>query len=219
MKKTILSILISVLLITSFAACRNGDAETAGTTVPEDTSAESAAEISSAPQTIEKTLDGVTLKVYIENPKVKSGGEVHITATVTNNSGKDIISTLPIYNQQHYEIRTKILTQGGKAFYDKDYPVEMTEDATRQFIIRSGESYVQDMYLVAAEMDSGMSSAADAVPYGAGTCAGTSTFKWAGSHGAEASLTGSGAREIAGRVYCTPTRRYNFSGRFCDSLL
>lgn len=138
MKKAILSILISVLLITSFSACRNGDAETAGTTVPENTTAESTAEISSAPQTIEKTLDGVTLKVYIENPKVKSGGEVHITATVTNNSGKDIISTLPIYNQQHYEIRTKILTQGGKAFYDKDYPVEMTEDATRQFIIRSG---------------------------------------------------------------------------------
>lgn len=65
---------------------------------------------------------------------------------------------------------------GRKAFYDKDYPVEVTEDATRQFIIRSGESYVQDMYLVAAEMDSGMSSAADAVPYGAGKCAGTSTF-------------------------------------------
>lgn len=197
MKKTILSILISVLLITSFSACRNGDAETAGTTVPENTTAESTAEISSAPQTIEKTLDGVTLKVYIENPKVKSGGEVHITATVTNNSGKDIISTLPIYNQQHYEIRTKILTQGGKAFYDKDYPVEVTEDATRQFIIRSGESYVQDMYLVAAEMDSGMSSAADAVPSGAGKCAGTSTFKWDGSNGAEKSLTVSFEIEIA----------------------
>ena len=197
MKKTILSILISVLLITSFSACRNGDAETAGTTVPENTTAESTAEISSAPQTIEKTLDGVTLKVYIENPKVKSGGEVHITATVTNNSGKDIISTLPIYNQQHYEIRTKILTQGGKAFYDKDYPVEMTEDATRRFIIRSGESYVQDMYLVAAEMNSGMSSAADAVPYGAGKCAGTSTFKWDGNNGAEKSLTVSFEIEIA----------------------
>lgn len=197
MKKTILSILISVLLITSFSACRNGDAETAGTTVPENTTAESTDEISSAPQTIEKTLDGVTLKVYIENPKVKPGGEVHITATVTNNSGKDIISTLPIYNQQHYEIRTKILTQDGKAFYDKDYPVEMTEDATRQFIIRSGESYVQDMYLVAAEMDSGMSSAADAVPYGAGKCAGTSTFKWDGSNGAEKSLTVSFEIEIA----------------------
>lgn len=197
MKKTILSILISVLLITSFAACRNGDAETAGTTASENTTAESTAEISSAPQTIEKTLDGVTLKVYIENPKVKSGGEVHITATVTNNSGKDIISTLPIYNQQHYEIRTKILTQGGKAFYDKDYPIEVTEDATRQFIIRSGESYVQDMYLVAAEMDSGMSSAADAVPYGAGKCAGTSTFKWDGSNGAEKSLTVSFEIEIA----------------------
>lgn len=197
MKKTILSILISVLLITSFAACRNGDAETAGTTGPENTTAESTAEISSAPQTIEKTLDGVTLKVYIENPKVKSGGEVHITATVTNNSGKDIISTLPIYNQQHYEIRTKILTQGGKAFYDKDYPIEVTEDATRQFIIRSGESYVQDMYLVAAEMDSGMSGAADAVPYGAEKCAGTSTFKWDGSNGAEKSLTVSFEIEIA----------------------
>ena len=197
MKKTILSILISVLLITSFAACRNGDAETAGTTVPENTTAESTAEISSAPQTIEKTLDGVTLKVYIENPKVKSGGEVHITATVTNNSGKDIISTLPIYNQQHYEIRTKILTQDGKAFYDKDYPIEVTEDATRQFIIRSGESYVQDMYLVAAEMDFGMSSAADAVPYGAGKCARTSTFKWDGSNGAEKSLTVSFEIEIA----------------------
>ena len=197
MKKTILSILISVLLITSFAACRNGDAETAGTTVPENTTAESTAEISSAPQTIEKTLDGVTLKVYIENPKVKSGGEVHITATVTNNSGKDIISTLPIYNQQHYEIRTKILTQDGKAFYDKDYPIEMTEDATRQFIIRSGESYVQDMYLVAAEMDSGMSGTANAVPYGAGKCAGTSTFKWDGSNGAEKSLTVSFEIEIA----------------------
>lgn len=197
MKKTILSILISALLITSFSACRNGDAETAGTTVPENTTAESTAEISSAPQTIKKTLDGVTLKVYIENPKVKSGGEVHITATVTNNSGKDIISTLPIYNQQHYEIRTKILTQGGKAFYDKDYPVEMTEDATRRFIIRSGESYVQDMYLVAAEMDSGMSSAADAVPYGAGKCAGTSTFKWDGNNGAEKSLTVSFEIEIA----------------------
>ena len=197
MKKTILSILISVLLITSFSACRNGDAETAGTTVPENTTAESAAEISSAPQTIEKTLDGVTLKVCIENSKVKPGGEVHITATVTNNSGKDIISTLPIYNQQHYEIRTKILTQDGKAFYDKDYPVEMTEDATRQFIIRSGESYVQDMYLVAAEMDSGMSSAADAVPYGAGKCAGTSTFKWDGSNSAEKSLTVSLEIEIA----------------------
>lgn len=197
MKKTILSILISVLLITSFSACRNGDAETAGTTVPENTTAESAAEISSAPQTIEKTLDGVTLKVYIENPKVKPGGEVHITATVTNNSGKDIVSTLPIYNQQHYEIRTKILTQDGKAFYDKDYPVEVTEDATRQFIIRSGKSYVQDMYLVAAEMDSGMSSAADAVPYGAGKCAGTSTFKWDGSNGAEKSLTVSFEIEIA----------------------
>lgn len=197
MKKAILSILISVLLITSFSACRNGDAETAGTTVPENTTAESTAEISSAPQTIEKTLDGVTLKVYIENPKVKSGGEVHITATVTNNSGKDIISTLPIYNQQHYEIRIKILTQDGKAFYDKDYPIEVTEDATRQFIIRSGESYVQDMYLVAAEMDSGMSGTADAVPYGAGKCAGTSTFKWDGSNGAEKSLTVSFEVEIA----------------------
>ena len=197
MKKTILSILISVLLITSFSACRNGDAETAGTTVPENTTAESTAEISSAPQTIEKTLDGVTLKVYIENPKVKSGDEVHITATVTNNSGKDIISTLPIYNQQHYEIRTKILTQDGKAFYDKDYPVEMTEDATRRFIIRSGESYVQDMYLVAAEMDSGMRGTANAVPYGAGKCAGTSTFKWDGSNGAEKSLTVSFEIEIA----------------------
>lgn len=197
MKKTILSILISVLLITSFSACRNGDTETAGTTVPENTTAESTAEISSAPQTIEKTLDGVTLKVYIENPKVKSGGEVHITATVTNNSGKDIISTLPIYNQQHYEIRTKILTQDGKAFYDKDYPVEVTEDATRQFIIRNGESYVQDMYLVAAEMDSGMSGTANAVPYGAGKCAGTSTFKWDGSNGAEKSLTVSFEIEIA----------------------
>ena len=197
MKTAILSILISVLLITSFSACRNGDAETAGTTVPENTTAESTAEISSAPQTIEKTLDGVTLKVYIENPKVKSGGEVHITATVTNNSGKDIISTLPIYNQQHYEIRIKILTQDGKAFYDKDYPIEVTEDATRQFIIRSGESYVQDMYLVAAEMDSGMSGTADAVPYGAGKCAGTSTFKWDGSNGAEKSLTVSFEIEIA----------------------
>ena len=197
MKKTILSILISVLLITSFSACRNGDAETAGTTASENTSAESIVETSSASQTVEKTLDGVTLKVYIENPKVKSGGEVHITATVTNNSGKDIISTLPIYNQQHYEIRTKILTQDGKAFYDKDYPIEVTEDATRQFIIRSGESYVQDMYLVAAEMDSGMSSAADAVPYGAGKCAGTSTFKWDGSNSAEKSLTVSFEIEIA----------------------
>lgn len=196
MKKAII-ILISVLLITSFAACRNGDAETAGTTVPENTTAESTAEISSAPQTIEKTLDGVTLKVYIENPKVNPGGEVHITATVTNNSGKDIISTLPIYNQQHYEIRTKILTQDGKAFYDKDYPIEVTEDATRQFIIRSGESYVQDMYLVAAEMDSGMSGTADAVPYGAGKCAGTSTFKRDGSDGAEKSLTVSFEIEIA----------------------
>ncbi len=176
MKKAII-ILISVLLITSFAACRNGDTpETAGTTVPENTSAESTAKMSPALQTIEKTLDGVTLKVYIENPKVKSGGEVHVTATVTNNSGKDIVSTLPIYNRQHYEIRTKILTQDGKAFYDKDYPVEMTEDATRRFIVKSGESYVQDMYLVAAEMNSGMSSTADAVPYGAGKCAGTSTF-------------------------------------------
>ena len=197
MKKTILSILISVLLITSFSACRNGDAETAGTTVPENTTAESTAEISSAPQTIEKTLDGVTLKVYIENPKVKSGGEVHITATVTNNSGKDIISTLPIYNQQHYEIRTKILTQDGKAFYDKKYPVEVTEDAERKLTVKSGESYVQDMYLVAAEMNSGMSGTANAVPYGAGKCAGTSTFKWDGSNGAEKSLAVSFEIEIA----------------------
>ena len=198
MKKAILYILISVLLITSFAACRNGDTpETAGTTVPENTSAESTAKMSPALQTIEKTLDGVTLKVYIENPKVKPGGEVHITATVTNNSEKDIVSTLPIYNRQHYEIRTKILTQDGKAFYDKDYPVEITEDATRRFIIRSGESYVQDMYLVAAEMNSGMSSTSDAVPYGAGKCAGTSTFKWDGSNGAEKSLTASFEIEIA----------------------
>lgn len=197
MKKTII-ILISVLLITSFAACRNGDTpETAGTTVPENTSAESTAKMSPALQTIEKTLDGVTLKVYIENPKVKPGGEVHITATVTNNSGKDIVSTLPIYNRQHYEIRTKILTQDGKAFYDKDYPVEMTEDATRQFIVKSGESYVQDMYLVAAEMNSGMSGTADAMPYGAGKCAGTSTFKWDGGNGAEKSLMVSFEIEIA----------------------
>lgn len=197
MKKAIIYILISVLLITSFAACRNGDAETAGTTAPESTSNESTAEISSVPQTFEKALDGVTLKVYIENPKVKSGGEVHVTATVTNNSGKDIVSTLPIYNRQHYEIRTKILTQDGKAFYDKDYPVEMTEDATRRFIVKSGESYVQDMYLVAAEMNSGMSGTADAMPYGAGKCAGTSTFKWNGGNGAEKSLTVSFEIEIA----------------------
>lgn len=197
MKKAII-ILISVLLITSFAACQNGDTpETAGTTASENTSAKSIVETSSASQTFEKTFDGVTLKVYIENPKVKSGGEVHITATVTNNSGKDIVSTLPIYNRQHYEIRTKILTQDGKAFYDKDYPVEMTEDATRRFIVKSGESYVQDMYLVAAEMNSGMSSTADAVPYGAGKCAGTSTFKWNGGNGAEKSLTVSFEIEIA----------------------
>lgn len=197
MKKAII-ILISVLLITSFAACRNGDTpETAGTTVPENTSAESTAKMSPALQTIEKILDGVTLKVYIENPKVKSGDEVHITATVTNNSGKDIVSTLPIYNRQHYEIRTKILTQDGKAFYDKDYPIEVTEDATRRFIVKSGESYVQDMYLVAAEMNSGMSGTADAVPYGAGKCAGTSTFKWDGGNGAEKSLTVSFEIEIA----------------------
>jgi len=197
MKKAIIYILISVLLITSFAACRNGDAETAGTTAPESTSNESTAEISSVPQTFEKTLDGVTLKVCIENPKVKPGGEVHVTATVTNNSGKDIVSTLPIYNRQHYEIRTKILTQDGKAFYDKDYPIEVTEDATRQFIVKSGESYVQDMYLVAAEMNSGMSGTADAMPYGAGKCAGTSTFKWDGGNGAEKSLMVSFEIEIA----------------------
>ena len=197
MKKAII-ILISVLLITSFAACRNGDTpETAGTTVPENTSAESTAKMSPALQTIEKTLDGVTLKVYIENPKVKPGGEVHITATVTNNNGKDIVSTLPIYNRQHYEIRTKILTQDGKAFYDKDYPVEVTEDATRRFIVKSGESYVQDMDLVAAEMNSGMSGTADAVPYGAGKCAGTSTFKWDGGNGTEKSLAVSFEIEIA----------------------
>lgn len=197
MKKAII-ILISVLLITSFAACRNGDTpETAGATASENTSAKSIVETSSASQTFEKTLDGVTLKVYIENPKVKPGGEVHITATVTNNSGKDIVSTLPIYNRQHYEIRTKILTQDGKAFYDKDYPIEVTEDATRKFIVKSGESYVQDMYLVAAEMNSGMSSTADAVPYGAGKCAGTSTFKWNGGNGAEKSLTVSFEIEIA----------------------
>lgn len=197
MKKAII-ILISVLLITSFAACRNGDTpETAGTTVPENTSAESTAKMSPALQTIEKTLDGVTLKVYIENPKVKPGGEVHVTATVTNNSGKDIVSTLPIYNRQHYEIRTKILTQDGKAFYDKDYPIEVTEDATRRFIVKSGESYVQDMYLVAAEMNSGMNGTADAVPYGAGKCVGTSTFKWNGGNGAEKSLTVSFEIEIA----------------------
>lgn len=53
------------------------------------------------------------------------------------------------------------------------------------------------MYLVAAEMDSGMSSAANAVPYGAGKCAGTSTFKWDGSKGAEKSLTVSFEIEIA----------------------
>ena len=70
---------------------------------------------------------------------------------------------------------------------------DIRRDATRQFIIRSGESYVQDMYLVAAEMDSGMSSAADAVPYGAGT----STFKWDGSNSAEKSLTVSFEIEIA----------------------
>lgn len=197
MKKAII-ILISVLLITSFAACRNGGTpETAGTTASENTSAESIVETSSASQTFEKTLDRVTLKVYIENPKVKPGGEVHITATVTNNSGKDIVSTLPIYNRQHYEIRTKILTQDGKAFYDKDYPIEVTEDATRRFIVKSGESYVQDMYLVAAEMNSGMNSTADAVPYGAGKCAGTSTFKWDGGNGAEKSLTVSFEIEIA----------------------
>ena len=43
----------------------------------------------------------------------------------------------------------------------------------------------------------GMSSAADAVPYGAGKCAGTSTFKWDGSNGAEKSLTVSFGIEIA----------------------
>ena len=198
MKKAALYIIISVLFITSFAACRNGDAqETAGTTASKNTSAESIAETSSASQTFEKTLDGVTLKVCIENPKVKPGGEVHITATVTNNSGKDIVSTLPIYNQQHYEIRTKILTQDGKAFYDKKYPVEVTEDAERKFTVKSGESYVQDMYLVAAEMTSTMSNTADAVPYGAGKCTGTSTFKWDGSAGAEKSLTVSFEIEIA----------------------
>ena len=122
---------------------------------------------------------------------------MHIPATVTNNSGKDIVSTLPIYNRQHYEIRTKILTQDGKAFYDKDYPIEVTEDATRRFIVKSGESYVQDMYLVAAEMNSGMSGTANAVPYGAGKCAGTSTFKWDGSNGAEKSLAVSFEIEIA----------------------
>ena len=46
-------------------------------------------------------------------------------------------------------------------------------------------------------MDSGMSSAADVVPYGAGKCAGTSTFKWDGSNGAEKSLTVSFEIEIA----------------------
>lgn len=53
------------------------------------------------------------------------------------------------------------------------------------------------MYLVAAEMDSGMSGTANAVPYCAGKCAGTSTFKWDGSNGAEKSLTVSFEIEIA----------------------
>ena len=53
------------------------------------------------------------------------------------------------------------------------------------------------MYLVSAEMDSGMSGTANAVPYGAGKCAGTSTFKWDGSNGAEKSLTVSLEIEIA----------------------
>ena len=59
------------------------------------------------------------------------------------------------------------------------------------------ESYVQDMYLVSAEMDSGMSGTADAVPYGAGKCAGPSTFKWNGGNDAEKLLTVSFEIEIA----------------------
>ncbi len=186
MKKTIICLILSALLIMGFAACgKENTPDKTETTTSENTSNE----MSAVSQTIEKTLDGVTLKVYIENPKVTSGGEVHITATVTNNSGKDIVSTLPIYNQLHYEIRTQILTQDTKAFYDKDYPVEVGDDAIRRFIVENGKSYVQDMYLVAAEMNPNMNSTADAVPYGAGKCTGTSTFKWDGDAGAEKSLT------------------------------
>lgn len=186
MKKAIICLIISALLITGLAACgKENTPDTTDTTASENTSNE----VSAVSQTLERTLDGVTLKVYIENPIVSSGGEVHITATVTNNSGKDIVSTLPIYNQLHYEIRTKILTQDKKAFYDKDYPIEVGDDATRQFVVENGKSYVQDMYLVAAEMNPSMNSTADAVPYGAGKCTGTSIFKWDGDAGSEKSLT------------------------------
>lgn len=195
--KKIVSVILALVLLLSLAACSGGaendssSVNRAGTdavkTVGEkigdktaetlETKSDSGTTVQiSKPVTIKKELDGVTLTVMLEKTKIKVGEDLKLTAKVTNNSGKDIVSMLPIYNELHYEIRTTVETDDGKYFFDKDYPIEIAENLERPFTVKNAESYTQEMTLVPAEIKN--YDVQNIEYYPAGKCTGEAVFHW-----------------------------------------
>lgn len=124
--------------------------------------------------------DGIHLRVELSENPVKSGGKFVLTATVTNNSGRTVYVGLPTGTpNMHYEIRVKV-TDGKHNFIDADTQGKCHTDDTGMLVLKDGESYTQEMNMVAGYLlDGSMPLGMELMnKFAKGTYNGTATFSW-----------------------------------------
>lgn len=126
--------------------------------------------------------DGVHLRVELSDNPVKSGERFILTATVTNNSGKTIYVTMPTGTpNRHYEIRVKI-TDGKYNFVDADTQGKEHTDDMGMLVMNNGESYTQEMNMVAGYLLDGSNplemNTEPLYGFAADVYKGTATFYW-----------------------------------------
>ncbi len=129
-----------------------------------------------------KSKEGIDLSVNLSENPVKSGEKFVLTATVTNNTGKTIYVTMPTGTpNRHYEIRVKI-TDGKRYFIDADTQGKEHTDDMGMFMLKNGESYTQEMNMVAGYLLDGSHplemNAEPIYGFAADVYEGTATFCW-----------------------------------------
>ena len=129
-----------------------------------------------------KSKDGIYLSVNLNENPIKSGERFVLTATVTNNTGKTIYVTMPTGTpNRHYEIRVKI-TDGKRYFIDADTQGKEHTDDMGMFMLKNGESYTQEMNMVAGYLLDGSHplemNTEPIYGFAADVYEGTATFYW-----------------------------------------
>lgn len=129
--------------------------------------------------------DGVTLTVDLGSEPLKAGEHFVLTASVTNNTGKTIYTTMPTGTENmHYEIGVDILGTDSRDFMDRDTFNKIFTCDVGLLTLEDGETYTQVMNMSPGYCPKDWSGYSTLPPeeemvyFDIGTYCGTAHFDW-----------------------------------------